>query len=53
MRWWFVLAVGFHFLSIDEVIRFHEYVNTVIEHTRWTTFGAIIVAILALVRTSR
>ena len=48
-RWWFVLAVGFHFLSIDEVIRFHEYVNTVIEHTRWTTFGAIIVAILALV----
>ena len=47
-RWWLVLAVGFHFLSIDEVVGMHEYVNTVVENTRWTTFGAAIVAVLGL-----
>ena len=26
----------------------HEYVNTVVENTRWTTFGAAIVAVLGL-----
>lgn len=35
-RWWFVLAVGFHFLSIDEVIRFHEYVNGSLERAGGT-----------------
>ncbi len=47
-RWWLVLAIGFHFLSIDEVVGMHEYVNTVVENTRWTTFGAAIVAVLGL-----
>ena len=47
-RSWLVLAIGFHFLSIDEVVGMHEYVNTVVENTRWTTFGAAIVVVLGL-----
>ena len=47
-RWWLVLAIGFHFLSIDEVVGMHEYLNTVVESTRWTTFGAAIVVVLAI-----
>ena len=47
-RMWLVLAIGFHLMSIDEVVGVHEYVNTVIENTRWTTFGAVIVALLGL-----
>lgn len=47
-RMWLVLAVGFHLLSIDEVVGIHEYVNTVSEDIRWTTFGAVIVALLGL-----
>ena len=45
---WLVLAIGFHFLSIDEVVGMHEYINTVVENTRWTTFGAAIVGVLGL-----
>jgi hypothetical protein len=45
---WFVLAIGFHLLSIDEVVGMHEYVNTVSEDIRWTTFAAVIVALLGL-----
>ncbi len=47
-RMWLVLAIGFHLLSIDEVVGIHEYVNTVSEDIRWTTFGAVIVALLGL-----
>ncbi len=47
-RWWLLLAIGFHILSIDEVAAMHEYVNTVVENTRWTTFGAAIVAVVGL-----
>ena len=47
-RAWLVLAIGFHFLSIDEVVGMHEYVNTVVESTRWTTFAAVLVAFLGL-----
>ncbi len=39
-RWWLVLAVGFHFLSLAEVVGLHEYLNASLEETRWTTFGA-------------
>jgi len=31
--WWLVLAIGFHFLSIDEVAGMHEYLNSVLEET--------------------
>lgn len=41
-------AIGFHILSIDEVVGLHEYVNTLTEDTTWTTYGAIIVLIIGL-----
>lgn len=40
--WWLLLAIGFHLLSLDEVAGFHEFVNTLVEGTHWTTFGALI-----------
>jgi hypothetical protein len=46
--WWLLLAVGFHILSLDEVIGIHEYVNTVFEDIPWTTFGAGVVLIVGL-----
>ena len=45
--WWF-LGIGFCVLSIDEVAGFHEFVNTVVEDTHWTTFGAILVMAIGL-----
>ncbi len=45
--WWLLLAIGFHLLSLDEVAAFHEFVNTVVEDTHWTTFGAVIVVVVA------
>jgi hypothetical protein len=45
--WWLLLAIGFHLLSLDEVAGFHEFVNTVVEDTHWTTFGAIIALVVA------
>ena len=47
--WWLFLALGFTLLSLDEVAGFHEFVNTVVESTHWTTFGLIIVVITAVV----
>ena len=44
--WWLLLAIGFHLLSLDEVAAFHEFVNTVVEDTHWTTFGAVIVVVV-------
>jgi hypothetical protein len=38
-RGWLVLAVGFFALSADEVAGMHEYLNTMVENTRWTTFA--------------
>lgn len=29
--WWFVLAIGFHFLSLDEVVGLHEYLNETLD----------------------
>lgn len=45
---WLFFAIGFHILSIDEVVGLHEYVNTLTEDTTWTTYGAIIVLIIGL-----
>lgn len=49
--WWFILAVGFHWLSLDEVIAGHEVLNehkSVLakaageERERWTAEGLIV-----------
>jgi hypothetical protein len=45
--WWWLLAIGFHLLSLDEVAGFHEFVNTVVEDTHWTTYGAIVALAVA------
>ena len=47
-RWWWLLAAGFCLLSLDEVAGFHEFVNTVVEDTHWTTFGAAIGLLVGL-----
>jgi hypothetical protein len=41
--YWWLLGIGFILLSLDEVVGLHETVNTVIQNSRWTTFGAILV----------
>ena len=49
--WWFVLAVGFHWLSIDEIMAGHEVLNehksvvareTGEDRVRWTADGAVV-----------
>ena len=47
-KWWMFLGLGFIFLSVDEVAGFHEYLNTVISNTHWTTFGAAIFIVIGL-----
>lgn len=47
--WWLMLGLGFHLLSIDEVVGIHEYIGTVFEDTSWTTFGGAIVLMVAFV----
>lgn len=39
--WWLVLAIGFHYLSIDEVVAIHEVLNQSLMDTpyRWTRYG--------------
>lgn len=46
--WWLLLAIGFHLLSLDEVAGFHEFVNTVVDGTHWTTFGAVLVLVVGV-----
>ena len=55
--WWFVLAVGFHWLSLDEIIAGHEVLNehksvvaveTGTERERWTIPALSLVTVLAL-----
>ncbi len=46
--WWLVLGIGFHFLSIDEVVGMHELVNTLMEETPWTVLAFWIVALVGL-----
>jgi len=48
-RGWALLAVGFHLLSLDEVAGLHESLNTALETTSWTLFGAAGAALLLLV----
>jgi hypothetical protein len=53
-RWhfcWTLLAIGFCVLSLDEIAGFHEFVNTVVEGTHWTTFGAILVLVVGVLFT--
>jgi len=38
---WYILAGGFHLLSLDEVVGLHEYLNSLLEETSWTTVGAV------------
>jgi hypothetical protein len=45
---WWLLGAGFHLLSLDEVAGFHEFVNTVVADTHWTTFGAALVLAVAV-----
>jgi len=45
---WYALGYGFMLLSLDEVAGFHEFVNTVVEDTHWTTFGLVLVGIVGL-----
>jgi hypothetical protein len=46
--WWLLMAIGFHLLSLDEVAGFHEFVNTMVEDTHWTTYGAAIALVVAV-----
>jgi hypothetical protein len=46
--WWLLLGIGFHILSVDEVVGIHEYVNTVFEDTPWTTYAAGLVLVVGL-----
>ena len=46
--WWFILAIGFHYLSMDEVVGAHELLNTVMEETPWTIVAFWIVGIVGL-----
>ena len=48
-RWcWGLLGAGFCLLSLDEIAGFHEFVNTMVEDTHWTSFAAVLVAALGL-----
>ncbi|MFQ5538284.1 MAG: hypothetical protein ACE5GJ_12630 [Gemmatimonadota bacterium] len=47
-RWWLVLALGFFFLSLDEVAGLHEYVNTLMEDTPWTVLGAAVFTVVGI-----
>ena len=50
-RWhfcWWLLGIGFCMLSLDEVAGFHEFINTVVEDTHWTTYGAMLVLVAGI-----
>ncbi|MDA1194656.1 MAG: hypothetical protein O2894_05680 [Planctomycetota bacterium] len=49
--WWFILAIGFHWLSIDEVIAGHEVLNEYKselpgERERWTYEGLYVAGLI-------
>lgn len=49
--WWLILAIGFHYLSIDEVAGMHEYVNTYRDDfgwvdVNWTHYAAVVVLMI-------
>lgn len=45
--WWLFLGIGFHALSIDEIVGLHELLNTR-QDTPWTTYAYFVVAVVAL-----
>lgn len=47
VRYWFGLAIGFAFLSLDEIAGVHETINTVIEMT-WAFPAAVLVGVVGL-----
>ncbi|MCP4471152.1 MAG: hypothetical protein GY815_10780 [Gammaproteobacteria bacterium] len=47
-RWWFVLALGFALMSVDEVVGLHELINTLYDETLWAGLSAAIVALVGL-----
>ena len=46
--WWLILGIGFHILSLDEVVGMHELLNTIMEDTPWTVVGFWILGIVGL-----
>ena len=47
-RWWLILGIGFCFLSIDEIVGMHEWLNSMVEDTPWTVIAAPILAMVGL-----
>ena len=47
-RWWFVLALGFALMSVDEVVGLHEWINTLYDETLWGGLSAAIVVLVGL-----
>lgn len=47
--WWMILAVGFLLLSIDEIVGMHEYLNSALKETSWTSVAAVAAGVVALV----
>lgn len=46
--WWLVLGIGFHVLSVDEVVGMHELLNTLMEESPWTVVGFWILGVVGL-----
>jgi hypothetical protein len=46
--WWFVLALGFCLMSVDEVVGLHEYINTAFEESMWAGLSLGLVAATGL-----
>lgn len=44
--WWLVLGIGFHYLSLDEVVGLHEYMNTSMPDVPWTAIGAPVAGVV-------
>jgi len=47
-KWWSVLAIGFCFMSVDEVAGMHEFMNSMMEDTPWTVVGFPILVVVGL-----
>lgn len=45
-HYWRWLAIGFHLLSIDELVGFHEFINTVVKETHWTSYGLAVTLVV-------
>lgn len=47
-QWWLVLAIGFCFMSVDEVVGMHEFMNSMMGETPWTVVGFPILVVVGL-----